>query len=421
MRAALLVALSLTAPSAYSSEQPADSVQAVRTELERLKAEQAERAAEMRKLEDRLAALEAAAPATSAPAQSAIAQAAVAPPAEAASRFSVGGDFRLRYESNTGDDDGRDWDRGVLRLRVGAKYAVTDQLTVGARIATGDPDDPNSSDVTLSNFDDDLQFSLDQAYAQYKVGGAELWGGKFATPFVRTDLVWDGDVNPQGLGATWADLVGGGTVKMAGLYFLVDQSVAGADSSMWGGQLGFDLPVGERFRFDLAGALYDYTLPGVVGADIGDFRTNLIGPDGKYLSDFNLFDVIAGVSYHGSGRWPLRLAGEYVKNNGARTPGDTGYSIELSAGQTKARGDWRFGYGYAVAEVDAVLAAFSQDNTTIGTNYRQHTLYLNYSLTEKLLLDATYYRYKPYDAAYSGLNDPDDWLDRFRLNFQVGF
>lgn len=422
MRAAIALALSLTALSCFAASEPADTVQALRAELERMKAEQAERATAMEKLEERLAVLEAAAAGSAAaPAAPAAAPPAVAKAAGPLDKLSVSGDFRLRYEHNSGDADGRDWDRGVLRLRIGAKYAVTDQLIVGARIATGDPDDPNSSDVTLSNFADDLQFSLDQAYARYQVGGAEFWGGKFATPFVRTDLVWDGDVNPQGLGATYAVPFAGGVVKMAGLYFLVDQSIAGADSSMWGAQLGFDLPVGERFRVDLAGAMYDYSLPGVVGADAGDFRSNLIGPDGKYVSDFDLFDVIAGVSYRGSERWPLRLSGEYVKNEGARVPGDTAYSLELAAGRSRDRGDWRFGYGYSVAEVDAVLAAFSQDNTTIGTNYRQHSLFLDYSLTDKILLDATWYRYRPYDAAYSGLNDPDDWLDRFRVNFQVGF
>jgi hypothetical protein len=74
-----------------------------------------------------------------------------------------------------------------------------------------------------------------------------------------------------------------------------------------------------------------------------------------------------------------------------------------------------------VAEVDAVLAAFSQDNTTIGTNYRQHTLTVDYALTDKLLLDTTYYRYRPYDAAFSGVNDPADWLNRLRVNFQIAF
>lgn len=421
----ILFLLSLAAQAEISG---GDTVQAVRTELERLKAEQAERATEMQQLEQRLAALEAAQAPTGAVAPAALsgapAQAVAAAPAAIApaskSRLAVSGDFRLRYESNTGNADVPDWDRGVLRARLGATYAVTDEVTVGARLATGDPDDPNSSDVTLSNFDDDLQVSLDQAYARYRVGDLNVWGGKFATPFVRTDLVWDGDVNPQGLGATYMLPVGAATLKFAGLFFLVDQSVAGPDSSMVGAQVGLEMPLTSTLGLEIAAANYDYSLASVAGADAGDFRSNLIGPFG-YLSDFDLFDVIAAGTYRGIEGWPIRFVGEYVKNNGARTSGDTGYSAEISAGQLARPGDWRFAYGYAVAEVDAVLAAFSQDNTTIGTNYRQHTLTLDYALTDKIVLDATYYRYKPYDAAYSRINDPDDWLDRFRLNFQVGF
>jgi hypothetical protein len=421
MRAGAILLLSLAARCAHAEEAGGDSVQALRGELERLKSEQAARAVEMQKLEERLAALEASAGRADATPATPPAPTAAAKVAETPSRLAVSGDFRLRYESNTGDADARDWDRGVLRARLGATYVINDWLKVGGRLATGDPDDPNSSDITLSNFADDLNVSLDQAYAQFKFGNATVWGGKFATPFTRTDLVWDGDVNPQGVGATYGLPVGNGVFRVSGLYFLVDQSVAGPDSSMIGAQLGYDLPLGERLRLELAIGQYDYSLPGVAGADAGDFRSNLIGPDGRYVSDFDLTDVIAALSFNSRERWPLRLTGEYVHNGGARTPGDTGYSIELSAGQARAQGDWRFGYGYSVAEVDAVLAAFSQDNTTIGTNYRQHTLTVDYALTDKLLLDTTYYRYRPYDAAFSGVNDPADWLNRLRVNFQIAF
>jgi hypothetical protein len=233
--------------------------------------------------------------------------------------------------------------------------------------------------------------------------------------------VWDGDVNPQGIAANYGIPVGGGALKFSGLYFLVDHSVAGSDSSMLGAQIGLDIPLTEHFGFELSAARYDYSLPGVAGADAGDFRSNLIGPGGRYVSDFDLIDVITSTTFRGWERWPVRLTGEYVNNRGARTPGDTGYSIELSAGQALERGDWRFGYGYSVAEVDAVLAAFSHDNTTIATNYRQHTVFVNYAFMDNIVLDATLYRYRPYDAAFSGANDPADWMNRLRVNFQVGF
>lgn len=421
---ATILALGLTALSAAAETGAADTVESLRAELERMKSEQAARAAEMQRLEERLVALEAAAAPAAAPAGSATASSpavmAAAAPAEPPSRFKVSGDFRLRYEGNYGAETG-DWDRGALRARLGASYAATDTVTIGARLATGDPDDPNSSDVTFSNFADDFDVSLDMAYAQYSAGGAKAWGGKFALPFTRTDLVWDSDVNPQGIGAAYRLPVGGAALRFSGLYFLVDHSVAGSDSSMIGGQVGLEMPVSDALKFDLAVAQYDYSLSSVAGADAGDFRSNVIGPDGRYLSDFELFNVIGSASYGGWSGWPLKLTADYVVNRGARVPGDTGYSIELAAGQSHARGDWRFGYGYSQAEVDAVLAAFSQDNTTIGTNYRQHTLFVGYNLLDNIVLDAVWYHYRPYDAAFSGVNDPDDWLDRVRLHFLVGF
>lgn len=164
---------------------------------------------------------------------------------------------------------------------MGANYVVNEWLTVGGRLASIDPDDPNSSDVTLSSFADDMNISLDQAYAQFNFAGIRIWGDKFPLPFTRTDLVWDGDVNPEGIGAIYGIPVGGGALRFSGLYFLVDQSVAGPDSSIVGAQVGLDIPLTEDFRFELSAAQYDYSLAGVAGANAGDFRSNLIGPAGR--------------------------------------------------------------------------------------------------------------------------------------------
>jgi hypothetical protein len=198
--------------------------------------------------------------------------------------------------------------------------------------------------------------------------------------------------------------------------------VAGSDSSMIGAQVGLGWPLTSSLSLDLSAARYDYSLASVAGADAGDFRSNVIGPDGRYVSDFDLYDGIVSLGYTGLGeRWPLRVAAEYVENLGARVPGDTGYGIEVSAGRGQQRGDLRFGYAYSVAEVDAVLAAFSHDNTTIATNYRQHSLSLSYSVLDNLVLDAVWYHYRPEDAEFAGGQLPDDWLDRLRLNLVVGF
>ncbi|MCD9034012.1 putative porin, partial [Luteimonas sp. Y-2-2-4F] len=361
-----------------------------------------------------------AAPGAAAPAPAA---APAAIPATGEPRLRISGDLRVRGQADTSDRDGRDRYSTQLRGRIGATYEVNDRILAGARLATGDADDPNSTDVQLSNWLDDLDVSLDQAYLRFRYDGLDLYAGKMPQPFARTELVWDGDVNPQGLGATYRrPLGGGGAFRANGLLFVVDERAAGSDSTMLGAQLGYDSAALGPWRFDVSGAYYHYALGSIAGADAGDLRSNLLAPDGSYLSDFHLANALVGATYGGFGdRWPLRIVGDYVKNLGAQTPADTGYGIDLMLGRSGQPGDWRITYGHAMAQTDAVLAAFSHDNIGIGTNYRMHALTVDYVPMPRTMLSAIWYRYRPEDPLHAGGNDPNDWLNRFRLAFLVSF
>lgn len=416
-----LAALAITPAAAQTVD--AGEIAKLRAELDQLRAQQDQtfqRIQQMQAVLDR-----AAGGATTALAVTSLPSAPPSPVIAAASppRLSLSGDFRLRYEGNFGDRDARDRERGVVRARLRGQYAVNSWLTVGGQVATGDPDDPNSTDVTLSNWDDDLQVSLDQAYARATFGDLVVLAGKIPQPFTRTDLVWDGDVSPEGVSATYRKaLPGGSALRITGLDFLVDEAVAGPDSSMVGVQVGFDSPASAPWRIELAAGYFDYHLGSVTGADSGDLRTNLMRPDGRYLSDFDLVDAIAALTYQGFGpRWPIKVTADYVKNLGAATGEDTGFGVDALVGRASRVGDWRLGYGYAQAETDAVLAAFSHDNTNIATNYRQHAVSVDYVASANLLLNATYYRYRPLNGVHAGLNAANDWLDRLRLNLLVNF
>lgn len=334
----------------------------------------------------------------------------------------LSGDLRLREEFNFSDADARDRTRTVLRARVRATYKLNDRLSVGGQLATGDPDDPNSTDVTLGNFADDLDLSLDQAWLRYQADRLTVWAGKFPLPFVRTDMVWDGDVSPQGVAATYG-LPIGGTAKLdaRALYFVVDEASAGADSDMIGVQAVLSTRIAADLKLTLAGAYYRYGLNSVAGADAGDFRSNMIA-GGRYLSDFRLLNGTATLAWSGLGaRWPVTLTGDYIHNSGAAVSADSGFNIELGAGRTAARGDWRVVYNYSEVGVDAVFAAFSHDNLNIATNYRLHGLGVDYVPADNVVLGATFYHYRPLDALYAGSNDPHDWLDRVRLNLLLSF
>lgn len=403
--------------------QAIDSTEALRAQIEALRAEQARIAEMQRQTDAKLRALEAGLSVRAPPPETAAATPSTSAAADTKPRLNVTGDMRVRYQGDFSDADLRDRDSSQVRARLGATYQVNDRVTVGARAVTGDPDDPNSTDVQLSNFDDDLQVSLDLAYAQLHLGDTDVYGGKIPQPFARTDLVWDSDVNPQGLSAVYRrPLADGSALRASGLFFVVDENAVAADSTMLGAQLGYESAASGNWKYDIAAAYYDYRLGSIAGGDAGDFRSNLRNADGSYRSDFDLADLLVGVTWSGAGeRWPVRATADYVRNSGARTAADTGYGIDLAVGRASRPRDWRVTYGYSVAETDAVLAAFSHDNIGIGTNYRLHALTFDYALRPKTLISAIWYHYAPYSAVDAGTNAPGDWLDRLRLSFLMSF
>jgi len=422
--AAILLASS--AATALAQDPGSAQIVELQAQIESLKREQADRDARISALEDLLYGILDSQASDSGETQGqapALASQTASQPAAADARLKVSGDLRVRFQGDHSDDLAVDRRSSQVRARLGATYAVSDRVTVGARIVTGDSGDPNSTDVQLSNFNDDLEVSLDQAYVQLDFDHLKIYGGKFPQPFVRTDLVWDSDVMPQGLAATYKrPVAGGGAFKANGMFFVVDEQAADSDSTMTGLQLGYETAAIGSWKFDLAAGYYDYRLGSIAGADAGDFRSNLRDQDGTYLSDFDLVNVIAGVNHAGfSPNWPLRLTVDYVRNLGAATDADTGYGADLSVGKASDVGDWRFTYGYSAAQTDAVFAAFSHDNIGIATNYKLHALTLDYVPSPRTLVTGIWYHYRPFRAVDAAPRETSDWLDRLRLAFLVNF
>jgi len=325
--------------------------------------------------------------------------------------FTVFGDARLRAQGDYWNPSADSRHSGQFRLRVGANAAIADNLEAGARMVTGNPDDPNSSDVQLSGFADDFTVSLDQAYLRWTRGGWTLQGGKFPQPFTRTDLVWDGDVNPQGASAAYETDVW----HLRSLYFVIDEQAAGDDATMAGVQAGVTLGDSAGWSVSTDLGYYDYSIDSLAAADGGDIRGNRVDASGLYRSDFDLIDLIARLRWVGANaRWPLTLTAEAVRNTGAPDD-DAAWLLGLQAGRTSRRGDWRLSYAASSADTDAVLAAFSHDNTPLSTDYRLHSVTVDVVPVEHSLLSLYWYHLRAASDAESR------WIDRVRLAYLVRF
>ena len=342
------------------------------------------------------------------------------------------GDFRVRHEVTTKQEtttEGSDVldgarNREVVRFRFGMNKKINGLFNFGARIATGSPDDPNTTDITLGDFFNDLTISLDRAYMEMKYQGLFLTGGKFANPYVTTELVWDGDVNLQGFGASYT-LSGLENLspRLTGVYSIIDEQTIRDDSYLLGGALDFNIKAGSDLKLRLSGGYYNYTINSLVNAGSGDILSNRLDSTGtRYLSDFDLVDIVATVEAGGFGsRFPLRFVGNYVNNVGADDQ-NTGFGVDLYLGKSAKKSDLRFQLGYSQTETDAVLAAFSHDNTVLATNYDQYTAAVDYVVVDDTILNVTWYYFRRHEVPADAVLILDKgFFSRIRLNALVKF
>src|SRR3989338_4077692 len=118
------------------------------------------------------------------------------------------GDFRARYQYERKQNDLDARTRGRIRYRLGLDTKVNDQIKVGLGIASG-ADDPRSTNQTFTDTFERPDVRMDLAYAEYtplESVKLKLIGGIFSRSnylWAPTDLLWDGDVNPQGGGLHW--------------------------------------------------------------------------------------------------------------------------------------------------------------------------------------------------------------------------
>jgi hypothetical protein len=123
--------------------------------------------------------------------------------------LSFSGDIRLREEPFFGgpSDGSLDRARARMRARFNIFADLSDQFKAGLSLASGDINDPTSTNQTLGGFYTRKAFALDQAYITYDPSWFKplsLTAGKFRYPWYNTELTWDKDLNPEGAAQTLA-------------------------------------------------------------------------------------------------------------------------------------------------------------------------------------------------------------------------
>lgn len=96
-----------------------------------------------------------------------------------------------------------------LRARLGFNVNVDPSLTAHVALATGDDSEPVSTNQVLGGYLSKKDIWLDRAYVDYRpVPGAHILAGRMVNPFQLSELVWDEDINLDGVAATYSSNFG---------------------------------------------------------------------------------------------------------------------------------------------------------------------------------------------------------------------
>ncbi len=339
------------------------------------------------------------------------------------------GDLRLRYGQfwRYGRGAvGNDRSRLRFRLRFGPTVTISD-FTVGILLSSGSGQ--LSTNQTFDNAFSKKDIGISEAFASwtpaYFDGGLSITGGKMKNPFrknMTTDLLWDGDVRPEGI-AERVNLRANNRVTFyadLGQFVLNERSAQEKDQWMFAWEGGAKVTLRNLGKVRVAVGYYDALNVQDSGLDeptVQVFNSRQGGATSlnPYVNDYNVLNVNGSVDAEVMGL-PVNIQGDWVKNlvspiscSGTGNfrelcaPGNTqvggqdeGYQVGIRLGKAKKAKTWEAAYYYKWLQADAVLAAFADsDFGDGGTNRRGNIFWVAYNVTDFLTLKIKFYNTKP--------------------------
>jgi len=318
--------------------------------------------------------------------------------AELLGKVKWSGDFRGRFEHFDFDADSvKNRSRGRYRLRLGGVAKVNERVSAGFRLASGG--EHRSTNESFGGNDDFTpdSFHIDRAFAELKWGGLKLTAGRQSNPFRwkngKDYILWDGDLNPEGVALQYKVKPGGGSFELFANsgYFIIDEESSAADPHIFGLQGGFaaelsgGVSLGARVSWYTFRSLdSDFFSRNERNGNVALAMQSAADP----TPSLDAYEVGAWLRA-GNQQWPFLLYLHYASNGDAGQPAvtdatgtrsleaqDTGYGIGVELGSKKHFA--KIGFGYYSLEADFWPALFVDSDLNDGKANREGiTVYLS--------------------------------------------
>jgi hypothetical protein len=317
------------------------------------------------------------------------------------------GDMRMRYEVRTAEaglpdtitppGENTQRNRARYRLRLGLRGTLADDWFFGLRLETSS--NPRSTNVTIGDEASGGPFSkgsdginVGQAYLGYKgFRDITLTAGRMPNPLITTAMLWDADINPEGLAEQWKHNLSLGAGKTVDLFanfgqFIYDDSnpedpvgaravsggrlVPNTDAFLLAWQLGAKINFTKDVYLQFAPTVYNYTgagdtfnafFSGDPNVRVGN---TVVARNQTGINSLLIFDMPAEFGWK-FGEIPMRFFTDFAVNldgdDRATAAGHPGkgdqryaYQIGLGIGKIKQKRDWSLEAFYQHVEQFAV-------------------------------------------------------------------
>lgn len=342
---------------------------------------------------------------------------------------SLKGDIRLRFQKEEMEDGNPSRQRGRIRARLGITSKPADNWEAGIGLATGGTD-PRSTNETLDNTFETPDIRLDYAYAKYSPNKMfSITGGKIKNPIWGTkDLLWDGDIRPDGIAATYTvDLADDLELFVIPAYFLLEEfGNDDHDPSMMVVQTGASYKLNDTFSIKAALTYYEFLNLEGYDLSVHSAGTNSVDGGGNlvYTYDAVAFDYEIGINLPSDAIPFLAIFGQYVASDADDTKDmdgyddDTGFLYGFKVGDKKVKesGDWQFKVNYRELEKDA-WPDFLPDSDFYGgsTGVKGIEYEVTVGLGKNVSFGLDYYHSEPVRSV------ADDAQDLFQLDLVIKF
>lgn len=329
---------------------------------------------------------------------------------EWASRVNISGDMRFRHENIDQDtSNGVKESRQRIRARLKVSAKINDEVDAGFRLVTAGG--KTSSNQTIEGSFSGKGIYFDRAFINWHpdfAKGLTATFGKFRQPWYNVSsagLIWDSDVNPEGVALEYKTKVGSVNVAATGGYFILEDgdTIQGAvnnnsssdDLNMYHAGISASMKLSDAIKATLGSNAYIYNKETQIALKSSSQSGGLSAGSSFDSTNLEIYEVAGKVDIN-TGFQPIYVYGQYAINAAATNESqDTAWL----AGFGTKYGPFKMDYNYRDTQEHAVADTFNDsDFNAGGDNARGHKVKLSYKISRNFSAAAAYFAAEGYNG-----------------------